>query len=69
MTQEQLFDNGCHKENSKKLYSTRKLKVANSFKTTIFAQHRMQYEGGAFDEQKFSKVFFICPLPLAETKK
>ena len=67
--EEQFFDYGYHKENSKKLYSTRKLKVPNSFKTKIFGQHRMQYEGGAFDEQKFSKLFFICPLPLTVTKK
>ena len=60
--QEQLFDYGYHKENSRKLYSTRKLKVANSFKTTIFGQHRMQYEGAAFDEQKFSKLFFLSAL-------
>ena len=52
-TEEQFFDYGYHKENSKVLYSTRKLKVPSSFKTTIFGQHRMQYEGGAFNEQKF----------------
>ena len=29
--EEQFFDYGYHKENSKVLYSTRKLKVSNSF--------------------------------------
>ena len=57
--EEQFFNYGYHKENSRVLYSTRKLKVPNSFKTTIFGQHRMQYEGGVFDEQKFSKLFFL----------
>ena len=67
MTQKNsFFDYGYRKENSKVLYSTRKLKVPNSFKTTIFGQHRLQYEGGAFDEQKFS--FVICQQPLTKTK-
>ena len=48
--EEQLFDYGYSKANSKVLYSTRKLNVPSSFKTTIFGQHKIQYEGGAFDE-------------------
>ena len=67
--EEQFFDYGYHKENSKVLYSTRKLKVPNSFKTTIFGQHRMQYEGGAFDEQKFSKLFFYLPSTVDRNEK
>ena len=67
--EEQFFDYGYHKENSKKLYSTRKLKIPNSFKTTIFGQHRMQYEGGAFDEQKLSKLFFYLPATIDRNKK
>ena len=55
---EQLFDYVYNKENSKVLYSTKKLKIPNSFKTTIFGQHRMQYEEGAFDEQKSSNIYF-----------
>ena len=67
--EEQFFDYGYHKENSKVLYSTRKLKVPNSFKTTIFGRHRMQYEGGAFDEQKFSKLFFYLPYTVDRNEK
>ena len=66
---EQFFDNGYHKENSKVLYSTRNLKIPNSFKTTSFGQHKMQYEGRAFREQNFSNFFFICLRPWTETKK
>ena len=65
----QFFDYSYHKENSKVLYSTRKLKVPNSFKTTIFGQHRMQYEEGAFDEQKFSKLFSYLPATVDRNEK
>ena len=47
---EQFFDYGYNKENDKVLYCTRKLKIPNSFKTTIFGMHKIQYEGSAFDE-------------------
>ena len=57
-----FFYYGYHKENFKVLYSIRKLKVPNSFQTTIFGQHRLQYEGGAFDEKKFWKLFFYLPV-------
>ena len=67
--EEQFFDYWYPKENSKVLYSTRKLKVPNSFKTTIFGQHRIQYEGGAFDEQKFSKLFFYLPSTVDRNEK
>ena len=67
--EELFFDYSYHKENSKVLYSTRKLKVPKvSFKTTIFGQHRMQYEG-AFDEQKFSKLFFYLPATVDSNEK
>ena len=66
---EQFFDYGYYKENSKVLYSTRKLKILSSFKTAILGQHKMQYEGGAFNEQKFSNFFFIYLQLLIETKK
>ena len=67
--EEQFFDYRYHKENSKVLYSTRKLKIPNSFKTTIFGPHRMQYEGAAFDEQKFSKLFFYLPATVDRNEK
>ena len=51
--QEQFFDYGYTKDNAKVLLSTHKLKIPSSFKSTIFGQHRMQYEGGAFDDKDF----------------
>lgn len=41
---EQLFDYGYNKDNSKLMFSTKKLKIPSSFKSTIFGQHRMRYE-------------------------
>ena len=67
--EEQFFDYGYDKVNSKVLYSTRKLKVSSSFKTTIFRQHKIQYEGGAFDEQKFSKLLFYLPATVDRNEK
>ena len=64
-----FFYYGYHREKFKVLYSIRKLKVPNSFKTTIFGQHKLQYEGGAFDEQKFSKLFFYLPATVTKKKK
>ena len=66
---EQFFNYGYHKENSKVLYSTRKLKILSSFKTAILGQHKMQYEGGAFNEQKFSKRFFYLPATVDRNEK
>ena len=45
---EQFFDYGYNKDNSKFLYSSKKLKIPSSFKSTVFGVHKMQYEGGAF---------------------
>ena len=67
--QEQFFDYGYNKENVKVLHSTRKLKISNSFKTTIFGQHRMQYEGGAFDEQKYFDIYFYLPSTVDRNEK
>ena len=39
--QEQFFDYGYSKDNSKILYSTHKMKVPNSFSSTIFNRHRI----------------------------
>lgn len=55
---EQLFDYGCNKDNSKLMFSTKKLKIPSSFKSTIFGQHRMRYEWGAFEAQEFPKLYF-----------
>ena len=67
--QEQFFDYGYNKENSKVLYSTRKLKIPNSFKTTIFGQHRMQYESGTFRGEKYSNLYFYLPSTVDRNKK
>ena len=67
--EEQFFDYGYNKANSKVLYSTRKLNVPSSFKTTIFGQYKSQYEGGAFDQQNFSKLFFYLPATVDRNEK
>lgn len=64
--QEHCFDYGYNKENSKILYSMHKMKIPNSFSTTIFNRNRIQYEPGAFSETDFS--FFYLP-QLIEWKK
>ena len=58
---EQFFDYGYSKENSKILYSYHKMNVPNSFSTTIFNRHRIQYESGVFAETDCSNVFFFLP--------
>ena len=58
---EQFFDSGYNKENSKVLYSMHKLKIHNSFTSTIVSRHRIQYESGVFSETDFSGVFFFLP--------
>ena len=37
------------------------MKVPNSFSSTIFNRHRIQYESGAFAETVFSNIFFFLP--------
>ena len=58
---EQIFDYGNSKENCKILYSTHKMKIPNSFSTTIFGRHGIQYESGAFGETDSSNIFFFLP--------
>ena len=67
--QEQFFDYGYNKDNAKILYCTQKLKIPNSFETTFFGQHRMQYEGDAFNEQDFSQVYFYVPSTVDRNEK
>ena len=66
--QEQFFDYGYNKDNAKVLFSTQKLKIPSSFKTTIFGQHRMQYEGGAFNGD-FSQLYFYLPSTVERNEK
>ena len=67
--QEQFFDYGYNKDNDKVLYCTQKLKIPSSFKTAIFGQHTMQYEGGAFNGQDFSQVYFYLPSTVDRNEK
>ena len=66
---EQFFDYGYNKENSKLLYSTKKLKIPSSFKATVFGVHKMQYQVVLFLKRIFLKYFFTCLRPLTEVKK
>lgn len=66
---EQFFHYGYHKDNSKVLYWTRKLKIPNSFKTTIFERYKALYESGAFDEQEFSKLYFYLQSTVDRNEK
>ena len=58
---EQFFDYGYVKGDSKKLYSTVKSKIQSSFKVTSFGFLKNQFEGGVLNEQQFSKTLFYLP--------
>ena len=66
---EQFFDYRYNKDNSKLLYSTKMLKIPSCFKATVFGQHKMQYEGGAFSEENFSQIFFYLPSTVDRSEK
>ena len=66
--QEQFFDYGYTKDNSKILYSTQKMKMPNSFKTTKFNKHKIQYEAGAFNTVS-SNTFFFLPSTVDRIEK
>ena len=59
--QECFFDYDYNKGNSKVLYSTHKMKIPNSFSSTIFSRHKIQFEAAALSETEFSNVFFFLP--------
>ena len=63
---EQFFDYGYNKQNAKVLYSTEKMKIPSSFTTTIFGQHKTR---GAFNDQKFSKLFLYLPATVHRNEK
>ena len=48
-------------ENCKILYSAHKMNIPNSFSTTIFGKHRIQYESGAFGGTDSSNISFFLP--------
>ena len=64
-----FFDYGCNKDNAKVLFSTKKVKIPSSFKSTVYGQHKMQYEGGVFSEQKLSDIFFYLPSTVDRNEK
>ena len=66
---EQIFDYGNSNENCKILYSTHKMKIPNSFSTTIFGRHGIQYESGAFGETGSSNIFFFLPSTVDRIEK
>lgn len=67
---EQFFDYGYNKDNAKVvLFLIQKLKIPNSFKTTIFGQHMMHYEAGSFADQGSSQLFFYLPTTVDRNEK
>ena len=67
--EEQFFDYGYSKDNSKTLYSTRKVKIPSSFKSTVFGIYKNKYEGGAFSDQLSSRIFFCLPSTVDRNEK
>ena len=59
---ENFFGYSFSKEKSKVLYSIHKMKIPNSFSTTIFNRHRIQYEFGTYSGTDFSNVIFFPSL-------
>ena len=59
--EEQFFDYGYSKDNSKTLYSTRKVKIPRSFKSAVFGIYKIKYEVGAFSDELSSRIFFYLP--------
>ena len=58
---EQFFDYGYLKSESKNLYCTVKNKIPSSFKATCFGFLKNQFEGEVLIEQDRSEVFFYLP--------
>ena len=67
--EEQFFDYGYSKGNSKTLYSTRKVKILSSFKSTVFAIYKNKYKGGAFSDELSSRIFFYLPPTVDRNEK
>ena len=67
--EEQFFDYGYTKDNSKILYSTKKVKILSSFKSTVFGIYKNKYEGGAFSNELSSRIFFYLPSTVDRNEK
>ena len=57
---EHFFDYGYNKENSKALYSIHKMKIPNSFSSTIFIKHRIQLRLEHFQKLNFLMFSFLA---------
>ena len=66
--EEQFFYYGYNKGKAKVLLTTKKVKIPSSFKSTV-GKHKMQYEGGTFNEQEHSNIFFYLPSTVDRNKK
>ena len=60
--QEQFFDYGYNKENAKVLHSKRKLRISNSFKTTIFGSIECSMREVPLMNKNVLIFIFICLL-------
>ena len=67
--EEQFFDYGYTKDNSKILYSTKKVKIPSSFKSTVFGIYKNKYEGGVFSDELSSRIFFYLPSSVDRNEK
>ena len=67
--EEQFFDYGYSKDNSKTLYSTRKVKIPSSFKSTVFGIYKNKYKEGAFSDELSSRIFFYLPSTVDRNEK
>ena len=67
--EEQFFDYGYTKDNSKILYSTKKVKIPSSFKSTVFGIYKNKYEVGASSDELSSRIFFYLPSTVDRNEK
>lgn len=56
-----FFDYGYHKENSKFLYSTGRMRIADSFRGTMFTRNKQQYEDGGLSNIS-SRLYYLLPI-------
>ena len=66
--QELFFDYRYTKDNSRILFSVQKMKIPNSFKTTMFNKHKIQHVAGAFTTESLD-AFFILPSTVDRIEK
>ena len=59
-SKECFLDYGYPKDNSKILHGFHRKRMPNSFSSTFFNRHQIQYESGALNNE-FSNVYFFLP--------